>query len=335
MEDWYTVLRTGIPRSGAAGEEGDLRRALARRPADRRLRGLGLRRRPGDQARRRLQAVRRPRRPRHPLALGGGAGAAAARLGAVDRSSATGAAPYVNVPPLTPETIQVPNVFGVGAFHDPQGTDLLRELPHTPNIDFSQRRAVLPRRRPLRQRGARASATSRSPTRSRSRASSTTTRRRSRSCARASARWSAGRWSTRTSRRPPTARWRCPRSRRRRCTPGQATATVGADGGEIPAQRRRAQPYTSRESEVSDLRQLARTHVRGARQLHRAVLPDPDPHRRRRRRAGDRSGSLAALQHDGVAQRPALLIQAGDSRRQHGRRRGPAARRRSRRTSSS
>jgi len=28
---------------------------------------------------------------------------------------------------------------------------------------------------------------------------------------------------------------------------------------------------------------------------------------------GDRSGSLAALVHDGVAKRPALLIQAGDS----------------------
>jgi hypothetical protein len=52
---------------------------------------------------------------------------------------ASGAAPYVNVTPLTPETMQVPAVFGVGAFHDPQQTDLLRNLPSTPNIDTAQR----------------------------------------------------------------------------------------------------------------------------------------------------------------------------------------------------
>jgi pimeloyl-ACP methyl ester carboxylesterase len=56
-----------------------------------------------------------------------------------DLIAASGAAPYINVPPLTPETIEVPAVFGIGSFFDPQGTDLIKELPHSDNIDLSQR----------------------------------------------------------------------------------------------------------------------------------------------------------------------------------------------------
>ncbi len=52
---------------------------------------------------------------------------------------ASGAAPYIDAPPLTPETIQVLNPFGVGAYFDPQGTDLIDELPHSTNIDLTQR----------------------------------------------------------------------------------------------------------------------------------------------------------------------------------------------------
>ena len=52
---------------------------------------------------------------------------------------ASGSAPYIDAPPLTPETIQVLNPFGVGAYFDPQGTDLIDELPRTTNIDISQR----------------------------------------------------------------------------------------------------------------------------------------------------------------------------------------------------
>ena len=53
--------------AGAAAPraQADLRRALARGPAHRRLRQLGLRRRPGDRQGRRLPPVRRPRRPGH------------------------------------------------------------------------------------------------------------------------------------------------------------------------------------------------------------------------------------------------------------------------------
>lgn len=57
----------------------------------------------------------------------------------LDLVSQGGAAPFVNVPPLTPETIQVPTVFGVGSYFEPDGTTMTPELPSTPNIDLAQR----------------------------------------------------------------------------------------------------------------------------------------------------------------------------------------------------
>ena len=50
-----------------------------------------------------------------------------------------GGSPYVNVPPLVPETIQLPPIFGVGAFYHPERPDLLRNLPHSQAIDLAQR----------------------------------------------------------------------------------------------------------------------------------------------------------------------------------------------------
>ena len=115
------------PGPAPARAQGDLRRALARRPADRGVRQLGLRRRPGDDER--TPATRSApgwsgstRRSRSRARLRRRDGAER-RLGL---RRASGAAPYINAPPLTPETIQVPTVFGVGAYFDPQGTDLTR-----------------------------------------------------------------------------------------------------------------------------------------------------------------------------------------------------------------
>jgi hypothetical protein len=54
-------------------------------------------------------------------------------------SLASGGSPYVNALPFTPETIQLLGPFGVGAYFEPHGTELIDELPHTPNIDLGQR----------------------------------------------------------------------------------------------------------------------------------------------------------------------------------------------------
>lgn len=87
---------------------------------------------------------------------------------------------------------------------------------------------------------------------------------------------------------------------------------VGRDGAEI-ALNDSGKPYTSRESEVSDLRQLARTMFEAPANFVEQYFPTRILLDVSSAEAGDRSGSLAALQHDGVAMRPALLIQAADS----------------------
>ena len=108
------------PEPAAAGEEGDLRRPLARRPADRGLRELGLRRRSralDDAGYKQCAGLVGLDTT---LELGGGEGAGGAGVigAATDALAGSGGAPYVNAPPLTPETIQVPNVFGVGAYFE-------------------------------------------------------------------------------------------------------------------------------------------------------------------------------------------------------------------------
>lgn len=66
---------------------------------------------------------------------GGGGGIGPAVL----LAEASGASPYINAPPFTPETIQVIGPLGVGAYYRPQGTKVIKQIPHTTNIDFSQR----------------------------------------------------------------------------------------------------------------------------------------------------------------------------------------------------
>ena len=64
--------------------------------------------------------------------MGSGAGGSAGQF------VGTGS-PFVDVTPLSPETIQLPPIFGVGAFYQPQETGLNTELPSTPKIDIAQR----------------------------------------------------------------------------------------------------------------------------------------------------------------------------------------------------
>ncbi len=73
------------------------------------------------------------------LSLSGGSGGAPGAGPILDAAGQSGAAPFVNVSPLTPETIQVTPVFAVGAYFQPQETQLNTELPHTTNLDIAQR----------------------------------------------------------------------------------------------------------------------------------------------------------------------------------------------------
>ena len=337
MEDWYTVLTHGDPGPAAARAQGDLRRPLARRPADRRLRELGLRRRPGDQAATPATSSApassaSTRRSRSAAAPAAAAPPATARTW----SSASGAAPYVNAPPLTPETIQVPTVFGVGAFFDPQGTDLIaRAAAHdrtstSPSASlFSRDAAHFATGEPEHPRLHAHQRGRRSP------ASSTTTRRRSRSCARASARSVGGplvdkNFPTPGRRHAGAARG----ARRRRSTRGRATARSAPPAPRSPLNDAGAAVHDARGRGLRPA--PVRAHdVRGAGELHRAVLPDPDPHRRRRAGAAIAAAASSSCSYDGAAAAPGAAGPGRRQRRQLGRRRGPAVRRRRRRTTSS
>lgn len=73
------------------------------------------------------------------LELSGSADGASALGPLLDLFGGANPAPFVNVPPLTPETIQVPAVFGVGSYFDPEGRTMSPELPRSTNIDLAQR----------------------------------------------------------------------------------------------------------------------------------------------------------------------------------------------------
>jgi hypothetical protein len=75
----------------------------------------------------------------------------------------------------------------------------------------------------------------------------------------------------------------------------------------------KGEPFTSRESEVSSLRQLARVTFETPANLIEQYFPTRLLLDVAVAGGGDRGGSLADLRYDGVAHRPALLLQAGDS----------------------
>jgi hypothetical protein len=313
MEDWYTVLRTGIRGQSRRAKKvicgghslgGPLTAAFAGWDFD------------GDPETKRDAGYRQCAGlvgldTTLELAEGEDGGGGGGPIGLGEFLGASGAAPYINAPPLTPETIQVPSVFGVGAYFEPQGIDLLRELPHSNNIDLSQR--------VLFSRDAAHFATGEPSIRDFTLTNEVTLAGvfDDNSAPLSFLRSSVGQvvggplvdknFPTRSDgtlalpEDPSTPLYSWERYRQ-----------VGAGGGEIPVNDS-GQPYTSRESEVSDLRQLARTMFEAPANFVEQYFPTRILVDVTAAESGDRSGSLAALQHDGVAERPALLIQAGDS----------------------
>jgi hypothetical protein len=89
---------------------------------------------------------------------------------------------------------------------------------------------------------------------------------------------------------------------------------VGAGGASIPLNDAGSAPYTSREGEVSDIGQLARTMFEAPANFIEQYFPNRLLADADAAGGGDRSGSLSGLQHDdGVTRRPAILVLAGDS----------------------
>ncbi len=139
VRDWYTVLRSGVPSRrkrarrvicGGHSLGGPLTAAFSSWDFDgnpETTKDAGYRQCAGLLG---LDTT---------LELSGSSSGASAIGPLLDLVAQGGAAPFVNVPPLTPETIQVPTVFGVGSYFQPRGTGMTPELPSTPNIDAAQR----------------------------------------------------------------------------------------------------------------------------------------------------------------------------------------------------
>lgn len=219
--------------------------------------------------------------------------------------------PNENTTPLTPETFQLPAIFGVGAFHHPGATDLLAELPSTPNTETAQRL--------LFSRNAATFATG--PT--------------IRDFAVSNEAVLAGIFDDNSA---PLSFLRAsvgfftggPIADKNFPAPGDGTFgipsdpdtpvdgwetydEVGAPGHDLVLNES-GEPYTSRESEVASLREIARTQFEAPanfieQYFWRRLSSDVDA-----LGAGDRSGGLAGYRYHGQVKRPGLLIIAGDSR---------------------
>jgi hypothetical protein len=237
------------------------------------------------------------------LALGGGAsgGGPAAAIGDI---VGTGS-PFVDVTPLSPETIQVPPIFGVGAFYEPDATGLSSALPRTPKLDVAQRTLF----------------------------------------SRDAAHFASGvpdirdftltnevalggvfddnsnpvsilRSSVGSVTGGPLADKNFPTPDPTLALPEDTSAAyrwvpydeVGKDGAPIEPNDA-GEPYTTRDSEVSDLTQLARTMFQSPADFTEQYFPT----RLLVEGFTAETGGFEDIRYDGPAEKPGLLIQAGDS----------------------
>ena len=309
LEDWYTVLRTGIPGQprrarkvicGGHSLGGPLTAAFSSWDFDgdpKTKKDAGYKQCAGLVG---LDTT---------LDLGGGGGGNGSGVSgeATGLVSASGGAPYVNAPPLTPETIQVPTVFGAGAYFAPQGTDNIKELPHTPNIDLSQRT--------LFSRDAAHFATQEPSIRDFNLTNEVTLGGilDDNSASLSFLRGSYGQVvdGPLTDKNFPTPSGGFLALPEDPATPlytWQKYRRTGKPGAEMPLNDE-GEPYTTREGEVSDMRQLARTMFEAPANFTEQYFPT----RILTDVSAAESGGFEELSHDGPNLRPALLIQAGDS----------------------
>jgi hypothetical protein len=87
---------------------------------------------------------------------------------------------------------------------------------------------------------------------------------------------------------------------------------VGAGGAELELNDE-GDPYTSRDSEVTDVRQLGRSLYQFPVNFIETYFPTRLVTDFAAMEGGDRSGDLENLRHDGPSMKPILLVQAGDS----------------------
>ena len=239
---------------------------------------------------------------------GSGGGAAGAGT-AIEYASRSGAAPFVNVPPLTPGVMQLPSIAGVGAFFTPALESPMNKLiPNTPEYEITLRALY-----------------------SRDAANFVTQRPGARDYRITHATVlgsifddnSAGLSFLRSS--VGFLRGDGPIVDKNFPTPNPTLALTGSAEplyhwidytdvrAENVARNSRGEPYTFRDSEVSSLRELARTMFEAPSNFIEQYFPVRILTDVGAAEGGDRSGDLANLRYDGPSMKPILLIQAADS----------------------
>ena len=238
---------------------------------------------------------------------GGGAGAGIV----TDAVAQSGASPYVNAPPLTPETLLAPALIGVTAFQKPDEETIVTQLtPRDPKWELTQRLLFsrnaqdfatgMPSVRDFRVTNASALAAifddNSSPV----------------SIFRASVGMYTGGPLVDKSFPAPDPTLAAPDEEHGPLYHWQPYRQVGANGAELELNDE-GDPYTSRDSEVTDIRQLGRSLYQFPVNFIETYFPTRLVSDFAAVESGDRSGDLAAMSHDGPAMKPILLVQAGDS----------------------
>jgi hypothetical protein len=239
---------------------------------------------------------------------GGGGGGAGIATGFAAQS---GASPYIDAPPLNPETLQMPALIGVTAFQKPDQESIVTQLvPREPEYEltlrllFSRNAQDLatgsPSVRDFRVTNGSALAAifddNSSPI----------------SIFRASIGMYTGGPLVDKSFPAEDPTLAAPEEPKGPLYRWQTYEKIGLQG--FPLELNDAgDPYTSRASEVTDLRQLGRSLYQFPANFIEQYFPVRLVTDIAAAEGGDRSGDLENLRHDGPSMKPILLVQAGDS----------------------
>jgi hypothetical protein len=250
-----------------------------------------------------------------------GSGGGAAGAGAlIESASRSGGAPYVNVPPLTPGVMQLPSIAGVGAYFTPDEQSPMNKLvPSTPEYEITLR--ALYSRDAVHAATQQPSARDYRITHAVLLGSIFDDNSAPLSFLRASVGF---------------LRKDGPIVDKNFPAPDPTLALTGSteplyhwlDYDDLRdsdvALNSQGRPYTSRDSEVSSLRDLARTMFEAPSNFIEQYFPVRILTDVGAAEGGDRSGDLANLRYDGPSMKPILLLQAGDSDDNEGADSGPA-----------
>jgi hypothetical protein len=310
MRDWYAVLKAGVPSQkvrqrklfcGGHSMGGPLTAAFASWDFDgntKTKRDAGFRQCAGFVG---LDTT---------LSVGIPSGAATSPSGVLLAGVIASGSPYVNTPPIVPETIQLPPIFGVGSYYQPKSPELLRDLPHSTNIDLAQRF--------LFSRDAANFVLGVPSVRDFTISNDATLagvfddNSAPLFFLRSSLGILTGGPLTDKNFPQPDPTLGLPEDPSVPLYSWQSYRKVGANGNAIPLNDE-GDPYTSREGEVSDIHQFARTTYEAPADFIEQYFPVKLLKDLQAAGNGDRSGDLSHLVYDGPSKRSAIVIRAGDS----------------------